>query len=433
MNSIRLRLIALFMAVTTATLGVFAFYEQTLLRRDLENRFLALQDDVSTRLEQSLAQPVWDMDQSVIKAKLEAAMIPLEVQAVYFFTPDQQGPVASMDRALSNNHQSTRARDIANEVVKEIQIFPPLQVDETRRKTSIGKVVVYFSRAQINQALADALLRRVLEVLVVNALLLIVLLFSLRLVFVPLRGLRDGLRALASNEAADLQELPRTHRVEFDEVINSFNSTLRKVKTVISRHRFAETAAQEATRAANEALAQVKVAQAELVTINQQLERLTVTDALTGVGNRMKLDQVLENELNRSQRSGSQFALVLLDVDHFKQVNDTRGHQVGDLVLIGVAQLLVTTTRSMDIVGRWGGEEFLVICPDTNLAGAVSVADKLREAIASHRFGQVGQITASFGVACARAGDSVHSTLARADRALYRAKASGRDRVESEG
>ena len=125
--------------------------------------------------------------------------------------------------------------------------------------------------------------------------------------------------------------------------------------------------------------------------------------------------------------------MVTLDVDHFRQVNDTWGHLVGDAVLVGIGMLLKTGVRATDAAGRWGGEEFLLLCRDTDLAGAMHLADMLRQRLQQHEWSTVPQhVTASFGVAAYRRGDSVETLVGRADAALYRAKHLGRDRVEAE-
>lgn len=170
----------------------------------------------------------------------------------------------------------------------------------------------------------------------------------------------------------------------------------------------------------------------ELQVKNQELERLSVTDRLTGVFNRLRLDHVLDEQLARKQRYGVDFSIVLLDVDYFKKVNDTYGHPVGDDVLVQIARLLQQATREVDVVGRWGGEEFLVVCPDTSYARAMATAEKIRSLIADHAFELVGACTASFGVTMARVDDTVAAMLARGDAALYRAKAAGRNRVEGD-
>lgn len=168
----------------------------------------------------------------------------------------------------------------------------------------------------------------------------------------------------------------------------------------------------------------------KLSALNRELERLSVTDKLTGLFNRMKLDEVLESEIQRSQRFGQPFSLILLDLDHFKLVNDCHGHQAGDQVLVEVARLLQRHTRETDLAGRWGGEEFMVLCPHTDEAGVRVLAEDLRQVFELNEFPVVQQKTASFGVATYRSGDQAKDIVARADAALYRAKDLGRNRVE---
>jgi diguanylate cyclase (GGDEF)-like protein len=168
----------------------------------------------------------------------------------------------------------------------------------------------------------------------------------------------------------------------------------------------------------------------KLRALNRKLEKLSITDRLTGLYNRLKLDEVLETEFARAPRSGQPFSVILIDIDHFKQVNDQHGHQTGDQVLIAVAEILRIGTRASDFVGRWGGEEFLIVCPHTDAAGARRLAENLRQTIQDYRFPVVAQKTASFGVASFRQDDTVKTIVSRVDIALYAAKESGRNRVE---
>jgi diguanylate cyclase (GGDEF)-like protein len=131
-------------------------------------------------------------------------------------------------------------------------------------------------------------------------------------------------------------------------------------------------------------------------------------------------------------RYGNDLSVILIDVDHFKPINDTYGHLAGDAVLRRIAEILAHHTRSTDVTGRWGGEEFLVIAPQTSLENAAKMAEKLRSGIAGTQFPITGQKTISLGVAAYSPGDDMKKLLARADAALYRAKRSGRDRVELE-
>ena len=170
----------------------------------------------------------------------------------------------------------------------------------------------------------------------------------------------------------------------------------------------------------------------KLRALNRALERLSVTDNLTGLFNRQKLDDVFEKEIQRAKRFDQPFSIIVLDIDHFKLVNDTHGHQAGDQVLIAVADVLTTNTRQTDTIGRWGGEEFLIICPHTNLNGARNLADKIREMLSAHDFPVTQQVTASFGVSTSRPDDQIDDLIERADSALYRAKRNGRNQVACE-
>jgi len=179
-----------------------------------------------------------------------------------------------------------------------------------------------------------------------------------------------------------------------------------------------------------QALKALEAAQLQLQQQNQRLEQLSITDRLTQIYNRVKLDSALQYEIQRAARYGYDFGVIMLDVDHFKQVNDTHGHQVGDQVLVDVAWVLRTHTRISDILGRWGGEEFLIICPEIDRDGIARLAEYLRGHIAQHPFPVIQSKTASFGAALYQPQDSAESLVGRADEALYRAKNSGRNRVE---
>lgn len=169
----------------------------------------------------------------------------------------------------------------------------------------------------------------------------------------------------------------------------------------------------------------------KLNTMNKELARLSVTDALTGLHNRHKTDDVLDRELQRSLRFDQPFSVIMIDIDEFKQVNDSYGHNVGDQVLIAVARLLQAHTRETDVIGRWRDEEFIVICTQTDQAGAVKLAENLRQTLQNEELAVVHQKTASFGVATYHLNDQPKDIVARADAALYEAKRNGRNRVEA--
>jgi len=171
-------------------------------------------------------------------------------------------------------------------------------------------------------------------------------------------------------------------------------------------------------------------AHAELALKNRELEILSTIDQLTGVYNRLKLDELLNREIARSARYGNPMCVILADIDYFKSVNDTHGHQVGDRVLVDVTGVLAERIRKSDLLGRWGGEEFVIICPETGQEGAEALAENLRCAIESRQPPVATSQTASFGVTVYKPDDTAERMIARADEALYKAKQSGRNRVE---
>ena len=161
----------------------------------------------------------------------------------------------------------------------------------------------------------------------------------------------------------------------------------------------------------------------------REMARRADTDALTGLLNRMGFNDAMSRELGRARRYGQALSVAIVDIDHFKKVNDEFGHPVGDQVLARTAKLLSSCVRDSDTVARWGGEEFALIAPMTTEEGAASLAEKLRSIMASTHLGPREPITASFGVAELRPDDTAETLLQRADEALYRAKQSGRNRV----
>ncbi|MDP5255005.1 MULTISPECIES: sensor domain-containing diguanylate cyclase [unclassified Vibrio] len=170
----------------------------------------------------------------------------------------------------------------------------------------------------------------------------------------------------------------------------------------------------------------------EKIELEKQLERRSITDALTEVFNRRQLDQVLNDEHGRFMRYGHSYSVILLDLDHFKSINDNRGHQAGDKTLKMVAHWIQNNIRDVDVIGRWGGEEFLVICPNTEHEQGLMLAEKLRLGIEGLIIDGQFQVTTSIGVATSGAEKEVNDVLRFADKALYLAKANGRNRVESE-
>jgi diguanylate cyclase (GGDEF)-like protein/PAS domain S-box-containing protein len=170
----------------------------------------------------------------------------------------------------------------------------------------------------------------------------------------------------------------------------------------------------------------------EIKSLHEQLYSQSIRDDLTGIFNRRYFVELSEREILRAIRDKYPVTLVMFDVDHFKRVNDTYGHQAGDEALKTVAQILRTNTRASDIFCRFGGEEFAILLPSASLEAGTKWAEDLRHAIESGTFDSELRLTASFGVAAfPRNADSLHQLIGRADQCLYQAKAGGRNAVRS--
>ncbi|WP_295448132.1 diguanylate cyclase [uncultured Thiodictyon sp.] len=165
---------------------------------------------------------------------------------------------------------------------------------------------------------------------------------------------------------------------------------------------------------------------------DERTRLMAMQDPLTGTWNRIRLDEAAQTEMARFVRHGHPVSVIMVDLDHFKGINDKFGHASGDRILRGFSRIAQDCIRANDVLGRWGGEEFVLLLPDSTLPDAVALAERIRSALAGHAFGGGIKVTASFGVATCQASDTWESWLHRADLALYRAKAAGRNRVETE-
>jgi diguanylate cyclase (GGDEF)-like protein len=168
----------------------------------------------------------------------------------------------------------------------------------------------------------------------------------------------------------------------------------------------------------------------ELKKTLHELNHLVGTDLLTGLWSRRRMEDTLVGEMDRHRRYGQPLSILVIDVDAFKAVNDQFGHAVGDEVLVKLAAHIQLSLRVSDAIARWGGEEFLVLCPNTALDTATLLAERLREGLAATELPWVGHTTISVGVAALDAQESWHDWFKRADAALYQAKRQGRNQVQ---
>ncbi|MBN1411411.1 MAG: diguanylate cyclase [Spirochaetales bacterium] len=162
---------------------------------------------------------------------------------------------------------------------------------------------------------------------------------------------------------------------------------------------------------------------------NVKLAKISITDTLTGLYNRHKIEHELEIEHKRATRHNRPFSIIIMDIDHFKEINDTFGHQAGDAVLRKISSLLDENLRKTDLCGRWGGEEFLILCPETNLNGSKELAEKIRQIINNYKFDVEKTLSISAGCSELSKGENTNDLIRRADQNLYKAKKTGRNKT----
>ncbi|MCF8085749.1 MAG: diguanylate cyclase, partial [Desulfohalobiaceae bacterium] len=164
--------------------------------------------------------------------------------------------------------------------------------------------------------------------------------------------------------------------------------------------------------------------------MEEKLQNMANTDQLTGAYNRHKFLECLDYEISRVQRKNDPLSLLMLDIDHFKRINDSHGHNTGDAILKELVHVVRNNLREVDILTRWGGEEFLVLAPDTNKLAAATLAERLRREVKGHDFPEGVEVTISLGIAQYSRNEPVEELISRADERMYLAKQSGRNRVK---
>ena len=322
--------------------------------------------------------------------------------------------IASSRRIMAQRTKATLSRDALGALTREVGVVRGYTGIEDRKVVGALERVPQVDWAIVSEIPADVAFEQVrrsrnFALLVVSGLLLAVAASGYRFGLViarPLERLIQGAREVAQGDlAVDLPEVGGGEVGALTRVFNHMVSRLREGKDALD-------AINEKLRAKNE-----------------ELERLSTTDGLTGLANHRFLMQRLKEEGVRSNRTNREFAVLMADVDNFKEYNDSFGHPAGDEVLRRVAAIVHDSTRTMDCAARYGGEEFVVVMPETRVTGARQVADRIRARLAAERF-QGQQITLSIGIAeFPKDADVPQGVIAAADAALYQAKRAGRDRV----
>ena len=277
MHGIRNRLNVLFVVIVTVVLAISGSYAQFKLNRELEDRYSQLRAGVLTRLQISLPSALWDLDKSKVASIIEAEMLPSDVRAIRVYDSSVGMFVGKM-RTDDGQFLATPERGVLPGFVAEAQlVFRGNASDGGGTKAMpVGRVVVNFNREQIDATLRAEITRKVIEILVIDITLILALSFSLRMVFEPLKQLRDGMFELANSETQEVQELPRHSKDEFGEVVEGFNRIQRKLKTIIELTREAQEQADRSQQQTALAYEDLRMAQNSLL----QAERLASLGAL---------------------------------------------------------------------------------------------------------------------------------------------------------
>lgn len=278
--------------------------------------------------------------------------------------------------------------------------------------------------ATIRDSVADTVVNLTLMTLLMIVAVIAIAIWMAGFITQHLTRIISGIRGF---ERGDLNaRLAVESRDELGALAVAFNNMADKLQQNIAELENARAVTEDANRNLEQ---RVKERTEELERVLAEVEAKATSDSLTGLFNRRKFDEMLRLEFNRFTRYGRSASLILLDIDHFKQVNDVFGHQAGDSVLVEIAKALAAQARNVDTLCRWGGEEFAVLLPETDLAQALLAAEHFRQAVAAHSFPIAMQISISLGVAQFKPGETIDNALRRTDLALYAAKKAGRNTV----
>jgi len=358
--------------------------------------------------EPALRMALWDMNDEQLRSIAKAIYEMPLVYGVEIFDPNGKALVTMYAPELD-----TQERKISHEIF--------IHATYNDNKIYLARVVIYSDDHATFNRIKVGFLMIFLNALIKSAALVLLFFFAFRKHLQrPLHELIQKIQQLDPAKRERIKISPSGDN-ELAFLQKSFNELLERIETE-ERHRSAlESQLRE------ELEEKVRSRTTELEAANSKLQKLATTDALTQLFNRAKLTEVLQRCTSDFEKNAQPLSLILMDIDFFKLVNDNYGHQTGDTVLRQFATILSEYVRGVDTVGRWGGEEFLIICDNTDGNGAYMLAEKLRGIINSFSFHEIGQLTASFGVAQLTEGMDTQTLIKATDDALYLAKSRGRN------
>ncbi len=400
-----------FVVAVVVTAGQM-FTEYWSAHRRLETDIQAMQRTFS----RGLADALWSFNAGVMHGILHGiAEMPVVLNVE---VRDEHGQVLDSVESTTNR---TRDLPIVDQPLE--RRFDLVYADENGQPHPVGSWIV-----RSNDGIAVDQVKDTLVVILVNSIVKTLALWGIfsvvvrRMVGRPLGQISDFMMQLdADNLGSRPLRLKARESGELRLLAHVFNTMAAKLRLAFD-HNAALMRDLESTNL---------TLQARVEERTRDLARLARIDQLTGVSNRRDLDERLDGELMRLGDT-AKLSVILCDIDHFKDINDQHGHAAGDAVLVAFARLLRCEVRTEDTLGRWGGEEFMILCPGLGIEGGRALAEAMRRRVAETRMPAVGARTCSFGVAELQKGERAETLLIRADRALYAAKRNGRNRVEAD-
>lgn len=302
--------------------------------------------------------------------------------------------------------------------------FQILVVDDTPENISILKVILSKEGYNISVALSGEIALNILTRSLPDLILMDVMMPGMN-------GFEVCRKIKEDSRTCEIPVIFVTAKAETDDIVQAFDAG--GVDYITKPYQYKEILSRIKTHLKMQSLLKRNSALIEeLKNANAELENISRKDPLTGLSNRRDMNEKIENELARFNRSKESFSIILGDIDYFKKTNDTYGHDAGDDILVKVSNLMAEATRAQDVVARWGGEEFLILLPNTDLDGSWNLAEIIRKKIENEEmiFAQNKiPVTMSFGTSCYEDGLSINELVKKADECLYRAKEAGRNKV----